>query len=88
MATTPHPQQLGWWARARCDILREVIALSAGHPGRIEQLQRECLIPLELRLMDPSFREVHPSEVLVLAPTRLHAHPLAQQQRMASPPDA
>jgi hypothetical protein len=76
----------GSWSRTRFDILREVVDLADGRPGRIEQLQRGCLIPLELRLMTP-FRDVQPTDVLILALTRLHAHPLALRRRMATPPE-
>ena len=70
-------ERLGSWARTRSDILEELVDLGAGHPAAIEHLQRACLIPLELRLMDPTFSTLLPHEVLVLALTRLRAHPIA-----------
>ncbi|MGD0392002.1 MAG: hypothetical protein ABSC41_05105 [Acidimicrobiales bacterium] len=82
------PARVGSWARITFDILQELVELASGHTDRIEQLQRECLIPLELRLMEPSFDNVLPSDVLVLALTRLRAHPIALQYRAASPPES
>lgn len=82
------PGRVGSWSRTMLDILRELAELASGEPCRIEQLQRECLIPLELRLMEPSFRDVLPSDVLILALTRLRAHPIALRYRAASPPDS
>jgi hypothetical protein len=38
--------------------------------------------------MEPSFDNVLPSDVLVLALTRLRAHPIALQYRAASPPES
>ncbi len=82
------PERVGSWARTTFDILEELVELAAGQTGQIEQLQRECLIPLELRLMEPLFDSVLPSDVLILALTRLRAHPIALQHRAASPPES
>ncbi|MGA3147160.1 MAG: hypothetical protein ABSF33_06760 [Acidimicrobiales bacterium] len=82
------PERVGSWARTTFDILEELVELASGQKGRIEQLQRECLIPLELRLMAPSFDNILPSDVLILALTRLRAHPIALQYRAASPPES
>jgi hypothetical protein len=82
------PEPLGSWARARSDILEELVDLAGGRSQRIEQLQRECLIPLELRLMEPHLANLLPSDVLVLALTRLRAHPISMDHWSTRPPDA
>jgi hypothetical protein len=81
------PQRSGSWARTNVDILQELVELAAGESPLIQQLQRGCLIPLELRLMEPPLSDVLPSEVLVLALTRLHAHPIALRHPSVSPPE-
>ena len=81
------PEPLGSWARTRSDLLEELVDLAGGRSEHIEQLQRACLIPLELRLMEPCFANLLPSEVLVLALTRLHAHPISMDHRATRPPD-
>lgn len=79
------PAPVGPWARAKYDILEELVELSGGRPDRIEQLKRECLIPLELDLMDPRLCGILPGEVLAMAMSRLGAHPWALQHRAPSP---
>jgi hypothetical protein len=81
------PERPGSWMRVRTDILQELVGLADGRAEVIAHLQRACLIPLELRLMDPVFGDRLPSEVLVLALTRLRSHPITLDHGSAGPPD-
>ena len=82
------PHRIGSWPRTKSDILQELVVLAAGRPERIEVLQRGCLIPVEIRLMESSSITVQPSDVLALALALLHAHPLGLHHRMLLPPES
>ncbi len=87
VARRQRPERPGSWEGTRTDILLELVRLADGSAEVITHLQRSCLIPLELRLLEPRFGDRLPSEVLVLALTRLHSHPITLDRRTAGPPD-
>jgi hypothetical protein len=81
------PERPGSWAHTRSEILVELVHRADGRSEAIAHLQRACLIPLELRLMEPPFGDRLPSEVLGLALTRLRSHPIVLDRGTAGPPD-
>ncbi len=74
------PSRLGSWSWAVAVLTGEVLELTGGDRARIRDLQRSCLIPLELTLMMPSFWNVLPAEVVALAVARLRAHPSVRRR--------
>jgi hypothetical protein len=65
----------GSWGWAVSTVARELYVCSHGDDGLVLQLQRDCLIPMELSLMDPERREFLPEQLVALGVPRLHAHP-------------
>ena len=88
-APTAAPVPIGSWAWAVGVLTQELMALTAAEPDAVRELQRGCLVPLELTMMLPSFWNVMPAEVLTLAVTRLRAHPRSRPDgsMRVSPPD-
>jgi hypothetical protein len=78
--------RLGSWAWAVRALSEEMVGLTAAETGAIGDLQRGCLVPLELTLMQPAFASILPAEVLSLAVTRLRAHPCPGRRGMPVPP--
>ena len=73
------PARLGSWAWAVEALTAETVTLACGDPQVVGELQRACLIPLELSMMLPPWWNVLPAEVLALAVQRLRAHPSARR---------
>ena len=46
---------LGSWAWAVDELAREIVDFAQGNGSLIERLQRECMIPLEMALLNPQF---------------------------------
>jgi hypothetical protein len=65
----------GSWAWVTSTFAHELDVGSGGDPDIVEQLQRDCLIPMELALMRPGHDNVLPEHAVVLGVPRLHAHP-------------
>ena len=90
MAAVAGPARLsgrpGSWAWAAGTLADELIRLAGGEPGAVGDLQRGCLVPLELTLMEPAFWNVLPADVVALARTRLRAHPRARRDGLRVPP--
>ncbi len=82
------PARLGSWPWAVEVLATELLASTSDDTG-VRILQRECLVPLELTIMLPSFWNVMPAEVVTLALTRLRAHPRARGRgpTRVPPPD-
>ena len=65
----------GTWAWATSTLARELLNGSGGDVTIVDQMQRDCLVPMELALMHPGREHVLPRHVVILGVPRLHAHP-------------
>ena len=72
------PTPLGSWAWAVHELARVIVELAQGNDSLIERLQRECMIPLEMTLLNPQFWPALPAEVVILAVNRLRSHPVVR----------
>jgi hypothetical protein len=67
----------GSWAWAVSTVAREL--LDAGREDSVVlRLQRDCLVPMELALLDQGGRGFLPSHFVTLGVPRLRAHPMAR----------
>ena len=78
--------RLGSWEWAVGALSEELVSIAGGQTPVIDVLQRGCLVPLELTLMQPAFWSVLPAEVVALALTRLRAHPPVRRHGLRGPP--
>jgi hypothetical protein len=65
----------GTWAWATSTFARELLVSSKGDLFTVEQLQRDCLVPIELALMRGGREDVHPEQVVALGIPHLLSHP-------------
>jgi hypothetical protein len=65
----------GTWPWVTSTFADELLAGSTGDLSIVGQLQRDCLIPMELALMHPHSESVLPSHVVTLGIPHLLAHP-------------
>ncbi len=80
------PTPRGSWAWAVHELTLEIVELAQGNRSLIERLQRECMIPLEMALLDPHLWSALPAEVVLLALNRLRSHPVARASPGGSAP--
>jgi hypothetical protein len=67
----------GSWAWAVSTVAREL--LEAGREDSVVlRLQRDCLVPMELALLDQGGRGFLPSHLVAIGVPRLRAHPMAR----------
>ena len=65
----------GSWPWAVDTVLRELVAAAGPSPGRMEELQRACLIPYELMLMGRPTSFTTPFEMVAEAVSSIRSFP-------------
>lgn len=68
----------GTWLWASSTLAHEILVGSKGRLSTVEQLQRDCLVPIELALMHPGRERVLPEHVVAVGVPHLLAHPSVQ----------
>jgi hypothetical protein len=79
------PAPSGSWAWAVHELNQEIVELAQGDCSQIGRLQRDCMVPLEMALLDPQYWPALPSEIVILAVNRLRGHPVARAYRAGIP---
>jgi len=78
----------GTWPWAVSTLVDELVAIAAGDERVIGQLQRDCLIPMELVLLRSDAACFLPAHLVALGVPRLRSHPAADSpERSDSLPD-
>lgn len=65
----------GTWAWATGLVARELLDLAAWRPELVVQLQRECLVPIELWLLERDHHGLAPDQFVSVGIERLRSHP-------------
>ncbi len=66
---------LGWdWASVIGQLAAEILAAVGDDPARLQELQRDVLIPLELRLADDAVVVMHPAQLAQVVSRELESH--------------
>jgi hypothetical protein len=67
----------GSWAWAVSTVARELLEAGGADPV-VVRLQRDCLVPIELALLEQGDREFLPARLVSIGIPRLRAHPMAR----------
>jgi len=65
----------GTWDWAISTLARELVELAGARHDVMRQLQHDCLVPVELALLEGGGGDVQPRTLVTLGLSRLRAHP-------------
>ena len=71
----------GSWQWATSVLARELLHDGGGRNDVIALLQRDCLIPMELVLLDHDHNELLPAHLVALGVPKLRSHPAVDQDQ-------